>query len=302
MASRGPERARAYADEHGIPIAHGSYEALLADETIDVVYVSTPNALHLPWVARALTAGKHVLCEKPIGRVAADVQVAFALAARHDLVLAEAFMYRHHPQTEELRRLIEDGAIGRLRLIRASFSFCQSDASDPRLSRELDGGGLMDVGCYCVSVARWLAGEPEQVCAAQVLGGDDVDIVMAGLLAHRDGVLAHFDCGLALADRSDLEVVGEAGSLRVADPFHCRRPGIVLRRDDPPEERRVEIPAADHYARQACDVVRAIRTGAPPRVGQADAVAQAAVIEALHASADAGRWAGVERPAGGEPA
>jgi xylose dehydrogenase (NAD/NADP) len=289
VASRDGTRARAYADAHGIARAHAGYDALLADQTIDVVYVATPNALHLPWVRRALLAGKHVLCEKPMGRSRAEVRDAFALARRRGLVLAEAFMYRHHPQTVRVRQLIGEGAIGRLRLIRASFGFCQPDAPDPRLSPELQGGGLMDVGCYCVSVARWLAGEPARVCAGQVLGGEGVDVVMAGLLEHADGVLAHFDCGLVLADRSDLEVVGETGTLRVADPFHCRRPAIVVTSERAPA-REVQIDPVDHYALQAADIVRAIRTGQEPRVGAPDAIAQAAVIEALYASADAGRW------------
>jgi xylose dehydrogenase (NAD/NADP) len=293
VASRDGTRARAYADAHGIPGAHAGYDALLADEAIDVVYVSTPNSLHLPWVRRALQAGKHVLCEKPMGRSRAEVRDAFALAQRHGLVLAEAFMYRHHPQTARVRRLIGEGAIGRLRLIRASFGFRQPDAPDPRLSTELQGGGLMDVGCYCVSVARWLAGEPGRACAGQLLGGDGVDVVMAGLLEHPDGVLTHFDCGLALADRSDLEVVGETGTLWVDDPFHCRRPGIVVRAEGQPA-REVEIHPVDHYALQAADIVRAIRTGEGPRVGASDAIAQAAVIEALYASTDAGRWVDVQ--------
>jgi xylose dehydrogenase (NAD/NADP) len=295
VASRDGTRARAYAEAHGIPAAHTGYEALLADETIDVVYVSTPNSLHVPWVRRALEAGKHVLCEKPMGRVAGDVRGVFDLAERHGLVLAEAFMYRHHPQTSRVRDLIAEGAIGRLRLIRASFGFRAPAAADPRLSAALQGGGLMDVGCYCVSVARWLAGEPMRVCAGQVPGGDGVDVVLAGLLEHPDGVLAHFDCGLAVADGSHLEVVGETGTLRVADPFHARRPGIAVSIDGRPD-RRVEVPVVDHYAVQATDIVRAIQQGEPPRVGRADAVAQAAVIEALYASTEAGRWTDVESP------
>jgi predicted dehydrogenase len=151
VASRDADRARAYAAERQIERAYGDYEALLADPDVQAVYISLPNGLHLDWTRRALQAGKHVLCEKPLGRRAADVAAAFELAAREDRLLMEAFMYRHNPQTARLRSLVADGAIGRLRLIRASFSFPLADAGDVRLSRGLDGGGLMDVGCYCVN-------------------------------------------------------------------------------------------------------------------------------------------------------
>ncbi|MGH2927262.1 MAG: Gfo/Idh/MocA family protein [Solirubrobacteraceae bacterium] len=286
VASRDAQRVDAYARGHGIERAYPGYEALLADGDIDAVYIPLPNSLHLDWSRRALAAGKHVLCEKPLGRRAADVEAAFDAARQADRLLTEAFMYRHHPQTARVAQLVGEGAIGRLRLIRASFSFHLADAADVRLRAGLDGGALMDVGCYCVNAARLLAGEPESATGEQVVGGDGVDIVFAGMLRFADDVLAHFDAGLALANRHDLEVVGDSGSLRVADPWHCRAPGIELRRGA--EVERVEVAAADAYRLEAEDLAAAIRGERAPLLGRADAVGQARAIEALYAAADSG--------------
>jgi len=283
VASRDGARAAAYAREHRIPRAHDSYEALLADPEVDVVYIPLPNGLHLEWSRRALEAGKHVLCEKPLGRSTSEVGAAFDLAERHDRLLMEAFMYRHHPQTKRLATLVAEGAIGRLRLIRASFSFQLHDPGDVRLRRELDGGALMDLGCYCVNAARMLGGEAEQVGAFQMIGGDGVDVVFVGSMRFPHSVLAHFDVGFRLAPRDDLEVVGEEATLYLSDPWHCLSPGIDLRRDDRTE--RIEIPAANPYTLQADNFAAAIRGEAPPLLGRADAVDQARTIEALHESA-----------------
>ncbi|HLM34334.1 MAG TPA: Gfo/Idh/MocA family oxidoreductase, partial [Gaiellaceae bacterium] len=163
VASRDQARADDYAREWEIPRAHGSYEALLADPEIEAVYISLPNNLHVEWSIRALEAGKHVLCEKPLTRHADGAEEAFDAAERADRVLSEAFMYRHNPQTTRLKSLVDEGAIGELRLVRASFSFAMYDDQNIRLRPELDGGSLMDVGCYCVSGSRLLAGEPETV-------------------------------------------------------------------------------------------------------------------------------------------
>ena len=282
VASRNRAVAERYAAEHGIPRAHGSYEALLADPEIDAVYISLPNALHVPWTIHALEAGKHVLCEKPLG-TAEQAEAAFTVAERERLTLTEAFMYRHHPQTRRCQELVASGAIGRLRLIRASFSFFTDDAANVRMRTGLDGGGLMDVGCYCVNAARLLAGEPERVSAEQALGGDGVDVAMAGTLRFAGDVLAHFDAGLALAPRHDLEVVGEAGTLYVADPWHCARPGIELRRGG--ETERVEIEAVDPYRLEVENFCAAIEGRAPLLLGREDAIGQALTIEALLAAA-----------------
>src|SRR5947209_11328356 len=219
MASRDPARAREILAPYPDARVLESYESLLADPRVEAVYNPLPNSLHIEWTLRALQAGKHVLCEKPLSRHAHEVERAFEVAEREGRLLMEAFMYRHNPQTRRLTELVREGAVGRLRLIRAAFSFNATDPSNIRLSSALDGGALMDVGCYCVSGARLLAGEPERVYAEQVIGGDGVDVTFAATMRFGDDVLAQFDAGLALADRDELDAVGEEGSLFLDDPW-----------------------------------------------------------------------------------
>ena len=283
VASRDQDRAEAYARARGIPRAHGSYDALLADPEVEAVYISLPNALHVEWAIRALEAGKHVLCEKPLSRRSADAARAFDAAERCERLLMEAFMYRHNPQTARLVELVAEGAIGRLRLLRASFSFYLDDLTNVRMRGELEGGGLMDVGCYCVNAIRLLCGEPLCAQAEQLVGGAGVDVALAGVLGFADGLLAHFDCGLVLSSRDELVVLGEQGSLHLADPWHCRTPGIELRRSGRSE--LVETPTANSYALELENLSAAIRGTAAPLLGREDAIGQARAIEALYASA-----------------
>ena len=288
VASREDEKARAYAAEHGIPRAHGSYEALLEDPEVDAVYVSLPNALHVPWAVRALEAGKHVLCEKPLDRRPAEVERAFGVAARAGRVLSEGFMWRHHPQASTLVEAIGAGGIGPVRTIRATFGFTLRREGDVRLDPALDGGSLMDVGCYCVSGARLATGaEPVSVRAEQVLAPTGVDIRMAAVLRFPGDVLAEIDCGFDVAPNHRLEVVGEEGALVLADPWHGRHPRVDLRRPGAPDE-RLDAGSADPYRCQLEDFAAAVQAGREPRLGRADAVGQAKVIEALYASAAGG--------------
>jgi xylose dehydrogenase (NAD/NADP) len=276
VGSRSLERARAWAGEREIPRAHGSYEELLADDEVEAVYISLPNGLHAEWALRALEAGKHVLVEKPFSPRVKDVETCFDAAAARGLVLSEAFMWRHHPQTARMVELA--GEIGPLRLVRAAFSFpLVGRDDDVRWSRELDGGSLMDVGCYCVSAARLLLGEPETVLALAT--GGDVDARLAGMLRFAGGELAHFDCGFDMPARDELEVVGADGSLWLDDPWHCRKPGIELRRGG--EVERVEIERVDPYRLELEDVGDAARDGRPPLLGREDALGQARVLEAI---------------------
>ena len=293
VASRDQAVAERYAREHGIPRAHGSYEALLADPEVEVVYISLPNSLHVEWAIRALEAGKHVLCEKPLSARAAEAERAFDVAEREGLVLMEAFMFRHNPQTARVRELVAEGAIGRLRMVRGAFSYVAGDPANVRLRVGLDGGALMDLGCYCVSAGRMLAGEPQRVTAQTVLGGDGVDVVFVATMAFPGDVLAHFDAGLALADRDELEVVGDEGSLFLDDPWHCRTPLIEVRREDGIDE--ILIAAADSYRLEAENMSAAVRREAPALLGRDDAVGQARAIEALYEAAASGR---VITPAG----
>ena len=287
VASRDRERAEAYARENQIERAHASYEALLADPEVEAVYISLPNSLHVEWSIRALQAGKHVLCEKPLSQRPAEVEEAFDAAEQAGLVLMEAFMYRHNPQTARLQELVGSGAIGTLQLVRAAFSFPLADAANVRLNAALDGGSLMDVGCYCVSGARLLAGEPERVYGEQVVGESGVDVLFSGTMRFHGGVIAQLDCGLRMPNRDELEAVGDAGSVFLDDPWHCRTPVLRLRREGGDEEIAVE--AADSYRLELENVSDAIRGDAAPLLGREDAVAQARAIEALYRSAEEGR-------------
>jgi xylose dehydrogenase (NAD/NADP) len=284
VASRDQARAEAYAREQGIERAHGSYEALLADPGVDAVYISLPNSMHVEWSIRALGAGKHVLCEKPLTRHLADAERAFDAADRAGRHLSEAFMYRHNPQTARLAQLVEENAVGELQRIRSAFSFTVGDPTNIRLLSELDGGALMDVGCYCVSGARLLAGEPDRVDGEQVLGPGGVDVRFAGTMRFPHGVTAEFECGLDLPSRDELEVIGSDGSMFLDDPWHCRIPVIEVRRDG--ETERIELEPTDSYQLELENLSDAIRGAATPLLGRDDALGQARTIEALYRSAE----------------
>jgi D-xylose 1-dehydrogenase (NADP+, D-xylono-1,5-lactone-forming) len=287
VASRDAGRAGSYARERGIERAYGSYAALLEDPDVEAVYVPLPNSMHVEWTLRALDAGKHVLCEKPFSRRPDEVELAFDRAESSGLVLSEGFMWRHHPQTAKLVQLVAEGAIGRLRLVRAAFSFqlaAEHGADDARFSPDLDGGSLMDVGSYCVNAIRLLSGEPERVQGEQVVGPSGVDICFTATLRASDDVLGHFDCGFVLPIRDQLEVVGEEGSVYVEDPWHIRSPGIALRREK--EVEHIPVEPANSYRLELENVCDGIRGTAPLLLGREDAVGQARTLDALYRSAE----------------
>ena len=286
VASRSEAAAQAYAAEQGIPRAYGSYEGLLGDPDIEAVYIPLPNSLHVEWTIRALEAGKHVLCEKPLDRRAAEVERAFDAAQRAELILMEGFMFRHHPQTRRAKELVTAGAIGELRVLRSSFGFTLDRPGDVRLQANLDGGSLMDVGCYCVSGSRLFAGEPETAIGRQVLDPSGVDVRFTGTLVFAADVLAHFDCGFDVPDNSLLEVVGSRGTLRIPRPFLISEPVLDLLRNG--ETERVEIAGANSYRLEFEEMSATIRGGEAPLLGRADALGQARAIEALYRSANRG--------------
>lgn len=287
VGSRSAHAADRYAHEQAIPRAYGSYDALLADRDVEAVYISLPNSLHVEWAIRALRAGKHVLCEKPLSRYPGEVERAYDVAEREGRFLMEAFMFRHNPQTVKLVELVREGAIGTVRIIRGAFSFSIADPQNVRLSAGLGGGALMDVGCYCVSAARLLAGEPISVSGQQVLGGDGVDVAFVGTMAFAEGALAHFDAGLQMTGRHELEVVGDAGALYLDDPWHCVRPGITLRGDGGVQ--RIDIEPINSYRLEAENLSHAIRGDGAPLLGGQDALGQARAIEALYDAAAGSR-------------
>jgi xylose dehydrogenase (NAD/NADP) len=286
VASRDQARADAYAREWEIPQAHGSYESLLADDEIEAVYISLPNNLHCEWSIRAVEAGKHVLCEKPMGKRASEVEQAFDAAERAGRILSEAFMYRHNPQAKRLRQLVDEGAVGELRVVRACFSFALFDTENIRLRPDVEGGSLMDVGCYCVNGSRLVAGEPELVVGQQLIGPSGTDWVFTGSMRFANDVFGLFDCGTALPLRDELEAIGSEGSLFLDDPWHARTPVIELRRGG--EAEPIELAPVDSYRLELENVSDAIRGEADLLLGRADAVGNARVIEALASSAEQG--------------
>ena len=234
VASRDAGRGRAFAGELGLKASFGSYEELLASEAVDAVYVPLPVSLHAEWTVRALAAGKHVLCEKPLATSPEDAARCFDAAEAAGRHCVEGLMWRHYPQTTLARRLIADGAIGRLAYARAALSVGVAPG-DIRRSVELGGGALGDLGCYCVSGIRLFAGEPERMYADQVADGPDgVDLRLAATLRMPGDVLAQFDVGLDLTRRDELELVGTDGRLTVPDPRPVALPrlppGAVPRR------------------------------------------------------------------------
>ena len=286
VASREQRRADEYASAWKIPRAYGSYEALLEDPDVDAVYISLPNTLHREWSIRSLEAGKHVICEKPFSRRPADVEEAFDAAERSGRLLTEAFMYRHNPQTARLAELIREGAIGELRVIRSAFSYSLYDPENIRLRTDADGGSLMDVGCYCVSGSRLLAGEAESVYGQAYTGPTGTDWVFGGALRFPGGVLALFDCGTSLPERDELEAIGTEGSLFLDDPWHATTPVIEVRRSDGVE--RVKLDRVDSYRLELENLADAIAGEAPLLLGREDALGQARTIDALFRSAETG--------------
>ena len=259
---------------------------MLEDDDVDAVYISLPNTMHREWSIRSLEAGKHVICEKPFSRHPDDVEQAFDAAERTGRLLTEAFMYRHNPQTKRAAELVREGAIGELRVIRSAFSYSLYDAENIRLRTDVDGGSLMDVGCYCISGSRLFAGEPESVHGNAYIGPSGTDWVFAGSLRFAGDVVALFDCGTSLPERDELEAIGTEGSLFLDDPWHCQQPVIELRRDNGTE--RIELEPVDSYRLELENLADAIAGEAPLLLGRDDALGQARTIDALFRSAETG--------------
>jgi predicted dehydrogenase len=269
VASRDLERASAFAAQHGIARAYGSYDELLGDPNIDVVYVSLPNHLHAKWTIRALEAGKHVLCEKPLALAVAEVDQIARAAERAGRIAVEAFMYLHHPQILRAVEVAQSGELGSLELIHASFSFFLTQPNDPRIDLAMGGGSLWDVGCYPVSFARRVAGEECDIVAGLARFDDNgVDRTFAGQLHFPGGLIAQFDSGFAAPFRQRIEVVGAEATLVLDSPFLSTPdgppPSLVIWKAD--EARRISVPEADQVHLQVEDLTAAILDGSPPRV------------------------------------
>jgi xylose dehydrogenase (NAD/NADP) len=284
VASRDPARAAAYAREWGIERTHGSYEALLADPEVDAVYIPLPNHLHAEWAIRAARAGKHVLCEKPLALSVAEVDAMEAAAREGGVVLAEAFMYRHHPQTLAVKERVDGGAIGAVRFVRGTFSFPLSRPDDVRLRPEWGGGCLWDVGCYTVSFIRYLLGrEPVEVFGSQVLGPTGIDETFAGQLVFPGGALAQIDAGFRSPFRTGMEIAGTEGTILVRQPWRPEGLSVLLTRGSETEE--IAVGGEDRYLLEIEDLAECARTGRAPRVSLAESRGNVAAMVALLQSA-----------------
>lgn len=290
VASRDLERARDYAKAWRIPKAFGSYEALLESEAIDVVYVSLPNNLHAEWAIKAMRAGKHVLCEKPLAGSVEEVEAIEAVSRETDRVVTEAFMYRHHRRTKEVKRLLDSGIIGEIRHIRGAFTFELNKPGNIRLDVEAGGGSLWDVGCYPVSFARYLMGiDPEKVSGFQRLGPTGVDLHFNGQLQFPSGVSAQIESGFDSPLRMEMTVFGTKGTIDLPDAY---KPGkkstIVIRRDGEAEERRT-INGDALYRGQIDDLAECIHSGRPPLIPLSESRGNMRTLVGLYRSARTGK-------------
>ena len=289
VASRTQESADNYAREQKIPRAYGSYEALLADPHIDVIYNSLPNHLHAEWTIKAVEAGKHVLCEKPLALSVDEVDAIQEAARKHGRVVAEAFMYRHHPQTLKVQELVKNGSIGSLKLVRGSFSYVLSRHGDVRLDPAMGGGSIWDVGCYPISYVRSVIGEePLDVFGWQVTGSTGIDDTFVGQMRFGNDILAQFDSSFVVPLRWFMEIVGSEGTLHIPSPFKPQiDEKIYLTRDDKTET--IEIKGQELYIGEVEDMADAILLGREPRISLEDSRANVAVISALLESAQWGK-------------
>ncbi|HEY2836953.1 MAG TPA: Gfo/Idh/MocA family oxidoreductase [Rhizomicrobium sp.] len=298
IASANEIRARDSAARLGIERVHNSYEELLADPSIEAVYNPLPNHLHVPWSIRALEAGKHVLCEKPIALTTAEALQLVEAEARTGKRVAEAFMVRYHPQWLRAKALASDGTIGGLRLIRVVFAYRNVDPDNIRNKAEMGGGGLYDIGCYAIAGARFLFGaEPTRAIAT--IDHDPVfkvDRLASGLIDFPGGRQLVFSSATQIAPRQNVEILGSKGRIVIPVPFNtdpARSTEIII--DDARDlygggARTEQFAPCDHYTLQGDAVSAAIRSGAPFDYPIADAVANMRTIDALMRSGESGRW------------
>lgn len=292
IASRNEEQAKQTAAALNIPKAYASYDALLQDAEIDAVYIPLPNHLHVPWAIKALAANKHVLCEKPIGLTAAEAKQLLE-AAKHKphLRIMEAFMYRFHPQWRRIKKILQDGSIGELKTIESFFSYYNTDAGNIRNQKDIGGGGMLDIGCYCVSLSRFIFDkEPESVC-----GNVDIDPVMqtdrmaSGILNFANGT-ATFTCSTQLTPYQRANILGTKGRIEIEIPFNgppLSETRIWLHTQTGKEE--IVFDAVDQYTLQGDVFSQAILNNTAVPTDLQDAIHNMLVIEAVFKSAATGK-------------
>jgi predicted dehydrogenase len=301
IASRDEGRARSAAAELGIPRAYGSYEALLADEDVDAVYIPLPNHLHAPWAIRAAEAGKHVLCEKPLAMTAAEAESMASAADAAGVVLMEAFMYRHHPSWQAALEVVRSGRLGRLTAVQSWFSYYNDDPTNIRNIREAGGGALYDIGCYDVHLSRLLFGsEPTRVAAAITRDPvQGVDTLTSAILVFGEGV-ATFTCSTRVETDQRVHVYGTEGRLSIEIPFNIppdrpTRIHVTAGGEPPiaPATETLEFAIADPYGIEADVFAGAVLDGTPLPFGPSDAIANLRVMERIFAAAGGDDGVGV---------
>jgi len=273
VASRNLDKARAFAQKNSIPQAYGSYEELLADATIDVVYIPLPNNLHCDWTVKAAEAGKHVLCEKPLVTTMAEMDRIEAAASVNNVTIFEAFMYLNHPQTQKVKEMIAEGKLGNIQLINSWFSFYlpAEDTWDFRLNPAMGGGSMWDTGVYPNSLSIALAGLPEEVWARQIIGKTGVDIAFDAQMKFSNGVVAQLSTGFRTPIRDGAHIVGDKGAIYLSDPWRWRRgtphqdSQIVFTAIDS-EEKEVTIITANPFLCEVEAMEACLLDGATPNV------------------------------------
>ena len=298
LATRSPEHASQVAGEYRIAQVYDSYDALLADPEIDGVYIPLPNHLHHPWTLKALSAGKHVLCEKPLACNANEARAMASAARDAGLVLMEAFMYRFHPRSQRIKQMVAEGSIGTPCLVRAAFCFRMSEkdwtrTENARLKPEMGGGALLDVGCYGVSLARWLLdSEPTKVQAQAVYHSGGADVHVVGSLGFPDSALATVEASFVSALQQTYTVVGREGAIEM--PHNAFVPwekdaGFVLRRADQETGQEFVIPGADEYQLMVEHFADAVLAKTELMYPLADSIGNMQVLDALAQAARTGQ-------------
>jgi predicted dehydrogenase len=293
LASRSPEKAELLAAKLKIPRTFGSYEELLDCAEIDAVYIPLPNHLHVPWSIKALEAGKHVLCEKPIALSAAEAQKLLDASKKHpEIKIMEAFMYRHHPQWQKARDLVASGEIGSLQTIQSFFSYYNTDPNNIRNMANIGGGGLMDIGCYTISLARFIFdAEPQKVCGLMEYDPKlDVDRLTSAILDFGRGT-STFTCSTQLAPYQRVNIFGTQGRIEIEIPFNAP-PDQPCRMwyQTPDQTEEISFPICDQYTIQGDLFSKAILNDTDVPTPLEDAVANMKVIDALVESARSGLW------------
>ena len=294
ICSRDLQNARATADSLGIAQAYGSYEDMLADPQIDAIYNPLPNHLHVDWSIKALQAGKHVLCEKPLGLNTADAQRLIDAARAHPhLKVMEAFMYRFHPQWQLAKKLVDEGAIGKLYAVHSHFSYNNREPDNIRNKAEWGGGALLDIGCYSVSLSRWLFNEEPNNVLGQItpMPGEEVDCLTSGIMEFSAGT-ASFTAATKIEPIQYAEAIGDQGSLYIERPFYNDSglpvQKIRITRNRVVEE--IEVPDNNHYGAMGDALALSVFNNTPVPTPLEDAIANMRCIDAIFQSAAERRW------------